>query len=521
MIQFVPLGSIGVDPPPNVLQLGALSIDSSDVDGFQSVLVLGEITTESLLSSELSLQPIEVLGFASSDWYGVVQLAPFVVSSGPDLPIPVLGVGFISLLPLAIDALVTEISYGGDNNLQLRPLTIVGAAFDSGVGYAAAELNPLLLSGSAPIDYTNSILTEMYFYAYMSAGTTYNAIESDIAFSSGITGDHVKVLIDALHFDGSASAPVVYNITLSEMFSARDALAVVFDVALADSVVLTDLPGHSWCIYAALADLLTCTGISSSHLNSITTAASALVLRDIIALVYENALNDPLVLSEAAASNLDYLIQILDSVAFADLGTSGLFMTAMLDETVEFDDTPTTQALFNLLLNESVTFTSRLRIFGEDYVGYVMNTRTRGVTQYQGYNFNSFAELDGKYYGANDEGLYLLEGDTDDSALISAHIRTGLTDFGTQLKKQVHDAYIGYTTDGRLLLKVITTDAGARKENWYALNAKEIEASSDNRFRISKGLKSVYWQFEVANVDGADFDISNMTVWPFVLHRRK
>lgn len=166
-------------------------------------------------------------------------------------------------------------------------------------------------------------------------------------------------------------------------------------------------------------------------------------------------------------------------------------------------------------------FTSRLRIFGEDYVGYVMNTRTRGVTQYENYNFNSFAELDGRYYGANDEGLYLLEGDSDGTAPISAYIRTGLTNFGTQFKKQVHDAYIGYTTDGKLLLKVITTDAGQRKENWYSLNAKDVEATSDNRFRIAKGVKSVYWQFEVANIDGADFDISNMTVWPFVLHRRK
>jgi len=520
MIEFGPLSESGVEPPGgSVLQLQPLAVVSSPTAGTVSVLQLENITTVSLLSSVLQLGSIEIFGRDTAGNYGVAQLDQLQVVSSPELPDPVIGIGYLQLGELTIDALVTAVTYNGANNLQMRGIEVVSGAGTG--GYAVLELERISLFGEAPITYTDFFAMEMEPYAFMEAGTYYNAIISSVQFDEALVAERVLVLADALRFVDIVGAPVVYNITLNASFSAHDSLAAVFDVALADTALLNDLSTGGWLMYSALADALVCTGVASSQMNALSLVASVLVSRDLVALVHEASIDDPLLLTEAAASTYNQIVQILESVGFADLGTSGLFITGLLDESVEFEETLTATSVFNLLLTEQVVLTSRLRIFGEDYVGYVMNTRTRGVTQYQGYNFNSFAELDGKYYGANDEGLYLLEGDTDDDAPISAYIRTGLTDFGTQFKKQVHDAYIGYTTDGRLLLKVITTDAGERKENWYALNPKDNEATSDNRFRISKGIKSVHWQFEVANIDGADFDISNMTVWPFVLHRRK
>ena len=44
---------------------------------------------------------------------------------------------------------------------------------------------------------------------------------------------------------------------------------------------------------------------------------------------------------------------------------------------------------------------------------------------------NSFVEIDGKYYGASSDGLYLLEGSDDAGAPIDASFGFGQLDFGT------------------------------------------------------------------------------------------
>jgi hypothetical protein len=71
------------------------------------------------------------------------------------------------------------------------------------------------------------------------------------------------------------------------------------------------------------------------------------------------------------------------------------------------------------------------------------------------------------------------------------------------------------------VLKTVTTSAGVKKENWYALNAVQKDVASDNRFSIAKGVHSVYWQFELANYEGSDFELENLKLWRLVLSRRK
>ena len=47
---------------------------------------------------------------------------------------------------------------------------------------------------------------------------------------------------------------------------------------------------------------------------------------------------------------------------------------------------------------------------------WVVNTRTNAVTEYANYNFRSFAQMGNRYIAAGPEGLYELDGDTDDGA---------------------------------------------------------------------------------------------------------
>jgi hypothetical protein len=85
---------------------------------------------------------------------------------------------------------------------------------------------------------------------------------------------------------------------------------------------------------------------------------------------------------------------------------------------------------------------------------WVVNMDTKASTRYEQFDFNSFAFVDGHYFGAQQDGVYLLEGDDDHGDPIRASINFGLQNFGTSLMKHVPDVYVGVASDGRLVLKV-------------------------------------------------------------------
>ena len=99
-------------------------------------------------------------------------------------------------------------------------------------------------------------------------------------------------------------------------------------------------------------------------------------------------------------------------------------------------------------------------------------------------------------------------------------IKTGISNLGSGLKKRVPRAYIGYTSDGTLLLKTITTQTGQKIERWYQLGEHTADAPYQGRVKMARGVDSVYWQFELTNIDGADFEIDTLQLYPVAITRR-
>lgn len=154
---------------------------------------------------------------------------------------------------------------------------------------------------------------------------------------------------------------------------------------------------------------------------------------------------------------------------------------------------------------------------GVVYPALVMHTETGSLTQYANFPFNSFATFNGVYLGASAEGLFTLEGDTDNGAKIPALARVGITDFGTSYLKRVDRCYVGYRTDGNLVLRVYTDEVTQRD---YLLRASGKNGLHGNHTRIGRGLRARYWQFEVQNQNGADFELNAIELKPTHLRRR-
>lgn len=162
-----------------------------------------------------------------------------------------------------------------------------------------------------------------------------------------------------------------------------------------------------------------------------------------------------------------------------------------------------------------------LRLEDELVCGWVMNVDGQNpVSQYTEYNFNSFCKVGTTYFGASDQGLYTLGGDTDDGEDINSSVKTMMLDFGVPYMKRIESAYVGYKADGKLLLKIRSVDNGQLVENWYEGAGLTADAPREGYCPVGRGMRSRYWQVELTNVDGSDFELDKLELHPITLSRR-
>lgn len=149
---------------------------------------------------------------------------------------------------------------------------------------------------------------------------------------------------------------------------------------------------------------------------------------------------------------------------------------------------------------------------------WVVNTTTGNSTRYEKFGFNSFARIAGKYYGAKEGGVYLLEGDTDDGADIASMIAVGKQNFGTtnrSAQMRLENCYMAVASDGRLVLKV----RAEGREYIYRTRSSSTELQTQ-RVDIGRGIRANFMEFEIWNENGDDFDIQTLEFAAVVLSRR-
>lgn len=154
---------------------------------------------------------------------------------------------------------------------------------------------------------------------------------------------------------------------------------------------------------------------------------------------------------------------------------------------------------------------------GDVLPAIVMQIETGALTEYTNFPFNSLAAFNGAYLGASAEGLFVLGGDTDNAALINAVARVGITDFGTSFLKRIDRCYVGYRTNGNLIVRVFTDEINVRD---YLITAYGKGGLHGNHTRIGKGLAARYWQFEIRNQNGTQFQLNAIELKPTHLRRR-
>jgi hypothetical protein len=145
---------------------------------------------------------------------------------------------------------------------------------------------------------------------------------------------------------------------------------------------------------------------------------------------------------------------------------------------------------------------------------WVVNTRTEAVTEYTNYAFNSFSKLGDRYIAAGHDGLYELDGDTDDGELIISKMMSGYLQLNEKKLFGIKGAYVAIRGGGRFYLKLISGDG---REYVYELRAQPNLMTT--KVRVGKGIKTTYMAFELVT-EGQDFDLDSIEFIPMTSGRR-
>ncbi len=204
---------------------------------------------------------------------------------------------------------------------------------------------------------------------------------------------------------------------------------------------------------------------------------------------------------------------VTDTLEITEEITPRFLLSAVASEELELSDEQVLQMLFQPHAREGIVLSGAYISPGGGFTAWSMNTRTAAVSEYDNFEYNSFAQIGNKYIGASADGLFELNGDTDAGDDIVAQIKSGYLQFGGVHLSRLKAAYIGARGDGDFLLRIITGDGATYT---YATSTRDMHTA---KVHMGKGQRARYFAFELVSA-GQDFDLDSIEFVPIVVQRR-
>ena len=325
------------------------------------------------------------------------------------------------------------------------------------------------------------------------------------AFHPGALINEVVALADA--------QPQKWNFpkTISESTRLAEALVVAFPVTLVDTPTLASAASvvRAVLVLERLRLIDPATTVGDFYVQLVDT----LIAEDALRRFLGGAVVDTVGIA-GTTSYAPILGKVLtDSVGVADTLTKKLIVRVTAPDGVNLDDDTTPHWIFKPVLTDGVEIAIGFLQPNGAFTTWAINTRTGAVTEYQNFEFNSFAQFGHKYLGTSSAGLYELNGDDDDGTDIIAHIKSGYMQLGGSKYSSFKAAYLGIRGNGDIILKLDTGDG-----NTYTYQTV-IQDMQSTKVRLGKGLRARYFSFELIST-GPDFDLDTIEFIPLVAQRR-
>lgn len=280
-----------------------------------------------------------------------------------------------------------------------------------------------------------------------------------------------------------------------------------------------DEPLTAYKMAGAIEEMTAEAGEDSHALLNLT-FATALTIQDAVDQVENLTFEEVVGLVADDVASLKANFDLLEQIGAEAQVAGNVILLVDSEESALLDGTASTLATLQATIEEGAALYVSVRAGEDEIHGWVMHPDNLAFSEYRNFPFNSLTAVNGRHFAVAEDGLYELTGDDDAGEPIEAAIQTGLMDLGTHFIKDAKAAYLGYTASGKLVLKVVTTAKGQKEEWWYQLKQGSAPSLRDGRVTIGRGLRAKYWQFEVVNADGADFELDDIQVMYNILSRR-
>jgi hypothetical protein len=356
----------------------------------------------------------------------------------------------------------------------------------------------------------------------------YRAIADALGLSAAAVSQPGIGVADSIRLVATAQASGLLLVALNENLAFQDLALQAWDVALSDAVQLVDSADGLRTLLQAVVDRLVLTDAAPTQIHAQAAVIAGFALAALANPAFDATVADSVDFAGSAQAIAAMVAVLGDTLTVSDAAAGAARVLVALDDSLAADAIAATQLTAVQAVWDALQVGITIRLGDAEYYAWVLHPQavdragTRPVTEYRNFPFNSFANHDGVEYGAGVGGIYELTGGDDDGAPIEAWMRAGLSNFGTDAAKRLPEMFLAVRSDEDecLFLKVIHNDAktGRRTEDWYRFD--EVRASGmtrETRAKIAQGLKSVFWGYELHNINGADFGLNEARLYPLIL----
>lgn len=320
-----------------------------------------------------------------------------------------------------------------------------------------------------------------------------------------------SLIADFAQLADSLGIKNTYTHAFAELVSVQERLS------LGQRATIQDTASVAWALGvvqgAVLAERLGISEVLNYPIRYKLSAAETIRIYDALARFLNFDISETITASDTMSGLARHFTTLSQAATISETASPHFVLCATAADDAVLSDDFNVKMVFKPAVHEHITFTAMFASPSGGVTTWAVNTRTGAVTEYENYDFNSFAQQGNHYLGASSSGLYALDGDDDEGTSVIARIKSGFAQFGGSRFSSFKAAYLGLRGDGNIFLKLET---GSGDTYTYKT---VIQNQETTKVRLGKGLRARYFSFELIT-EGQDFDLDTVEFIPLVAQRR-
>ena len=322
-------------------------------------------------------------------------------------------------------------------------------------------------------------------------------------------------IADVLRLNSSLAPKLIYIELVQSRIVLRDVLARAIEGALSNGIVVGEITQVAQSVL--IANKIFLSGAPSAFGRYIRQLTELMALNDELARFFGGFLTDQVGISTTALRQYQAIQNPADRVTLGDLMSQWMVFRVDTEDDLELDGAALLRAIYSGDMADDIFVTGGYVEPSGSFTTWAVNTRTNAVTEYRDYVFDSFAQMGHRFLGANSSGLWVLDGEVDDTRAIQTRIKNGLMQLAGTHFTSFKAIYLGLRVKSAgsqdFILKM---HAGDGREYVYKLRPQNLMTT---KVTVGKGLRSRYFSFELIS-PGEDFDFDNIEFIPITSQRR-